>query len=118
MHRVIILILLLSSLFFDKINAKSINLVKDVDFKTFSLKYKGTIDSRLHISVFLNQVDDKIKGIYYYDNNKYYLTLDGTVSKSGNCIIFENNYKGKITGKFEGLLNNEKFSGTWKIRHR
>ncbi len=115
MNRIIILILIITSnLFSNKINAKPINLVKDVDLSTFSLKYKGTIDNRLHVSIFLNQIDDKIKGIYYYDNNKYYLTLDGTIGKTGNCIIFENNYKGKITGKFEGILNNDKFNGTWK----
>lgn len=105
---------LLCSFFINNLEARPINLVKDVDFSTFSLKYKGTIDNRLHISVFLNQVEDKINGIYYYDNNKYYLTLDGTISKTGHCIIFENNYKGKITGKFEGVLDNENFKGTWK----
>jgi hypothetical protein len=112
-HVILFFFLFCSALTF-KVVARPSNLVKDVDFSTFSLKYKGTLDNRLHISVFLNKVDNKIAGIYYYDNKEYYLTLDGTIGKNGNCIIFENNYKGKITGKFEGVLNNDNFKGTWK----
>ena len=101
-------------LFSNEIDAKQVNLVKDVDLSTFSLKYEGTIDKRLHISIFLNQVDDKISGIYYYDKNKQFLTLDGTIGKAGHCIMFENNAEGKITGKFEGVLNDDSYKGTWK----
>lgn len=115
MQRVIVLIfILIANLFSNKLTARSKNLVKDVDFSTYALKYKGTLDNHINVSVFLNQENDKIRGIYFYENNKYYLTLDGTIGKTGNCLIFENNYKGKITGKFEGVIKGNKFKGTWK----
>lgn len=114
MQKIIILIFILFvNLFSNKLSSREVNLVGNVDFSTYDLKFNGTIDNRLHISVYLNQVGDKIRGIYFYENNKYYLTLDGTIGKTGRCIIFENNYKGRITGKFEGVLRNEGFKGTW-----
>lgn len=113
MRTLIILFLFFGSILND-LNAKQLNLVKNLDLSSYKYQFKGAIDNRLNIFMFLNQADDKLNGVYYYNGNKYYLTLEGTISKTNHTIIFESNYKGKITGKFEGLLNGDTFSGTWK----
>ncbi len=114
MKKVFLIIFYCFSLLSGNLLARPINHVKDLDLKTFALKYKGTIDGHLYVSMFLNEADDKLSGIYFYDNNKYYLRLEGTINKTRNTIIYESNYKGKITGRFEGVLDNNNFKGTWK----
>lgn len=116
MQKTLLITILLLTIFSTTtgISARQRYLIEDINLSDYDLKYKGTIDNNLYISVFLNQTGSKVTGIYFYDNRKSYLTLAGTISKTGHCILFESNDKGKITAKFEGVLVNENFRGNWK----
>ena len=90
------------------------HLVKDLDLSIFESTYKGKLDRQLSISMFLNEQNGKILGIYFYDNHPDYLLLEGTINKTRHTIIYERNDKGRITGRFEGILKNSFFKGIWK----
>lgn len=60
----------------------------------------------------LNIADGEVRGRYFYARHQKYLTLNGTIDKSGEVQLTES-YKGKPTGYLNFVLADE-IKGTWK----
>lgn len=89
------------------------NKLENVDLSQFSAKLKGKLD-KYTITMYLSIANDKVKGIYHYGQKDEYETLDGTISVSGNCILSEQNDKGKIIAILDGKITANNFNGIWK----
>ncbi len=88
--------------------------------KTFaqtSRLYKGTINNKIKITLYLEGLDeginaDPVIGSYKYDNNKDYILLNGYRNNEGNISLVELSSV-NFTGTFLGTLNKKRIIGKW-----
>ncbi len=84
--------------------------------------YKGTINTTIKITLYLEGLDegtnaDQIIGSYKYDNKKEYFLLNGFRNNDGNIILVELP-TANFSGIFFGNLIENKISGNWISANR
>ncbi len=71
----------------------------------------GIYEAQLVMS--LIREGDQVKGSYYYSRHQKPLQLSGKIDKKSGILKITERYKGKVTGHFEGKIEEGVFKGDW-----
>lgn len=79
------------------------------------VKYVGTLDGRLSITLELSKYEQGLNGTYYYSHIGQALTITGTIDGVGTFNLDETDNDGNKTGTFIGKLTEQggRAEGTW-----
>ena len=98
------------------VSAPKLNLSKNISFDGYQKTFIGTIENRYPITMFLINTNGIIKGVYFYNQTKKLLELEGNVIKNNIELkeyVNEDNAR-KNPGSFKGSIKKDTIGGKWE----
>lgn len=83
--------------------------------KNWSARWFGTIDGRMHVSMYLaRNKDNEYRGLYTYESSGLSFQLEGEMNDEGLINLKEIDSLQRVTGSFVGDIHQDVFSGEWQ----
>ena len=83
--------------------------------KTWSEQWYGTLDGRMHVSMYLaRNKDGAFRGVYNYESSGLSFQLEGEIDDEGLINLKEIDSLQRVTGSLVGDIHNDVFSGEWQ----
>lgn len=81
----------------------------------FSIFYKGKINGKLDIEMYLHKAGEYFRGAYKYKTQQSYLNLEGQIDSTGKIRLKEFDNNNRETGWFFGYIKGDRFTGEWSM---
>ncbi|MBD3391405.1 MAG: hypothetical protein GF418_05095 [Chitinivibrionales bacterium] len=83
----------------------------------FSLTMKGSIGEKYAVLMALKSTDRSLSGEYYDASRKMDLRIEGSINRTGDCVVHGYSQGDSLVEVFSGIFDNTSFTGTWE-NHR